>query len=173
MLHLPFERTEEADETDGTQPTQPEPSKSAPPDWRTTVNLDHIGDADRQKLVIEILETHQGMWTSGRLGEIFATEHRIDVEPGTNPTRSMPYRQGPAMRDKAAAEFERCSLSNPKPLNGRHQSSSYRRKTVPYDSVSTTASRTQRPLRTLVRYRVLTIELNPSVTRRYSRPSTA
>ena len=44
--HLPFERTEEADETDGTQPTQHEPSKSAPPDWRITVNLDHIGDAD-------------------------------------------------------------------------------------------------------------------------------
>ena len=32
VLHLPFERTEEACETDGPEPTQPEPSKSAPPD---------------------------------------------------------------------------------------------------------------------------------------------
>ena len=61
VLHLPFGRTEEADETDGTQPTQPEPSKSAPPDWRTTVNLDHNGDADLRKRVIEMLEAHQDM----------------------------------------------------------------------------------------------------------------
>ena len=32
VLHLPFERTEEAVETDGPQPTLPEPSKDAPPD---------------------------------------------------------------------------------------------------------------------------------------------
>ena len=61
VLHLPFEGTEGADETDGLQPTQPEPSKSAPPDWRTTVNLDHIGDADLRKRVFGMLETHQDM----------------------------------------------------------------------------------------------------------------
>ena len=79
MLHLPFERTEVADETKGILPSQPEPSKSAPPNWRPTVNLDHIGDAGLRKRVIEMLETHQDMWTSGRLGEISATEHRIDL----------------------------------------------------------------------------------------------
>ena len=106
VLHQPFERTEVADETDGTQPTQPKPSKSAPPDWRTTVNLDHI-HADLRKRVVEMLETHQDMWTSGRLGEISATEHRIDLESGTKPIRSMPYREGPAMRDNAAAEIRK------------------------------------------------------------------
>ena len=75
VLHMPFERTEEADETDGSQPTQPEPSKSAPPDWRTTVILDHIGDADLRKSVIEMLETYQDMWTSGRVGEISPRKH--------------------------------------------------------------------------------------------------
>ena len=107
VLHLPFERTEVADETDGIQPTHPEPSKSAPTDWRTTVNLEHIGDAGLRKRVIEMLETHQDMWTSGRLGEISATEHRIDLEPGTKPIRSMPYRQGPALRDKDASEIRK------------------------------------------------------------------
>ena len=92
VLHLPFERTEESDETDGLQPTQPEPSKNAPPEWRTTVNLDHIGDADLRKRVIEMLETHQDLWPSGRPGQISATEHRIEVEPGTKPIRSIPYR---------------------------------------------------------------------------------
>ena len=105
--HLPFEGSKEAGETDGTQPTEPKPSKDCPPDWRTTVKLCHIDDADLRKRVIEMLETHQDMWTSGRLGEISATEHRIELEPGTKPIRSMPYRQGPAMRDKAAAEIRK------------------------------------------------------------------
>ena len=52
-----------------------------------------------------MLETNEDMRKSGRLGEIFATEHRIDLEPVTKPIRPMPYRQGPAMRDKAAAEI--------------------------------------------------------------------
>ena len=55
--------------------------------------------------VMEMLETHQDMWKSGRLGEISATEHRIDLEPGTKPIRSMLYRHGPSMRDKAGAEI--------------------------------------------------------------------
>ena len=91
VLHLPFERTEEADEFNGPQPTQTEPSKSAPPDWQTTVSLYHIDDADLRKSVIGMLETHQDMWTSGRLGEISASENRIELEPGTKPNRSMPY----------------------------------------------------------------------------------
>ena len=107
VLHLPFERTEEAGETDGPQPTQSELSKSAPPDWRTTVNLNHIGDADLRKRVIEMPETHQDMWTSGRLGEISATKHRIELEPQTKPFRFMPYQQGPAMRDRAVAEIRK------------------------------------------------------------------
>ena len=107
MLLLTFERTEEADDTDGPQPTQPEPSRSTPPDWQSTVNLDHFGDVNVRKRVIEKLETHQDMWTSGRPGEISATEHRIELEPGTKPIRSMPYQQGHAMRDKAASKIRK------------------------------------------------------------------
>ena len=61
VLHLPCERTEDADKTEGPQSTQPEPLKNATPEWRTTVNLDHIGEADLQKRVVEMLETHQDM----------------------------------------------------------------------------------------------------------------
>ena len=163
VLHLQFERTEKAEKNDGTQPTQSVQSKSAPPDWLTNVNLDQIGEADLRERVIEMHETHQDMRTLGRLGEISATEHRIDLEAGTKPIRSMPYRQGPAIRDKAAAEigkildagviepatsepFGGCGFDNTCVENlkikahGRHKSSSYRRKTVPYASVSTTAA---------------------------------
>ena len=41
------------------------------------------------------------MWTSGRLGEVAATEHRIKLTDGTKPRRPLPYRQGPATRAKA------------------------------------------------------------------------
>ena len=58
-----------------------------------------------------MLEMYQDLWKSGRLGEISAT---VELEPGTKPIRSMP--------------------------NGRLQSSSFRRKMVPYASVSTTAA---------------------------------
>ena len=50
MLQLPFERIERANETDGRQPTQAEPSKSVSPDWRTTVNVDHVGDANTENV---------------------------------------------------------------------------------------------------------------------------
>ena len=134
VLYLPFERTGEADETDGPQPTQTEPSRSAPPDRRTTINLDDIGDADRRQRVLEMLETHQNMWTSGRLGEISATEHRIELEPGT---------KAPPCATRPQPISERCwtqALSNSQPPNGRHQLSSYQKKTVHYASVSTTAA---------------------------------
>ena len=45
------------------------------------------------------------MW-SGKLGTIAATEHRINLEPGTSPIRSMPYRQGPAIRDIVKTQIE-------------------------------------------------------------------
>ena len=78
-----------------------------PPGWRNTVSLDHICDADLRKRVIEMLETHQDMWTSGRLCEISATEHRIELEPGTKPIRSMQYRHRPAIREKTASEIRK------------------------------------------------------------------
>ena len=47
------------------------------------------------------------MWKSGRLGEIAATEHGIELTDGTKPIRSMPYRQGPATRAKAEHEIRK------------------------------------------------------------------
>ena len=54
-----------------------------------------------------MLTKHADMWTTGRLGEITATEHQMTLETGTKPIRSMPYRQGPSMRTKADAEIRR------------------------------------------------------------------
>ena len=46
------------------------------------------------------------MW-DGNLITISATEHHIELEKGTKPLSSMPYRQGPAMRTKVAEEIEK------------------------------------------------------------------
>ena len=54
-----------------------------------------------------MLAKHEDMWTTGRLGEITATEHLITLETGTKLLRSMPYRKDPAMRTKAEAEIRR------------------------------------------------------------------
>ena len=66
-------------------------------DWRKHVDLSHVEDEKLRTRILDMLAAHQKMW-DGHLGTIQATEHRINVEPGTKPLRSMPYRQGPAMR---------------------------------------------------------------------------
>ena len=51
------------------------------------------------------------MW-SGKLGCINATAHRITLEPGTRPIRSMPYRQGPAARTFVKKEIDKMLEAN-------------------------------------------------------------
>ena len=89
-------------------PTEPQQATETPPpartsdpddtdDWRSKIDLAHIEDATLRQRIMNMLAKHASMW-DGTLGRISATEHRIGVEPGTKPIRSMPYRQGPAVR---------------------------------------------------------------------------
>ena len=52
-----------------------------------------------------MLTKHEDMWRPGQLGEITATEHRIELAPGTKPIRQAPYRQGNCGRDVQAGEI--------------------------------------------------------------------
>jgi hypothetical protein len=45
-----------------------------------------------------MLEPHKSMW-DGRLGEVSATKHRIDLVPGARPINSLPYRAVPRARE--------------------------------------------------------------------------
>ena len=74
-------------------------------DWRSTLDLSHVKDASLRERIVDMLAKHSPMW-SGKLGTIAATEHRINLEPGTSPIRSMPYRQGPAIRDIVKTQIE-------------------------------------------------------------------
>ena len=107
-MSLPFTKPTANDSTNnesiGTNGPD-EPTK--PTDWRDTTDLGHIENNEMRTKILTMLTKHEDMWTTGLLGEITAAEHQITLETGTNPMRSTPYRQGPAMRTKAEAEIRR------------------------------------------------------------------
>ena len=95
-LNIPQPAKPETNETDATATN--ETDNSQPPDWHDKIDLSHIDEEQRSK-ILTMLAKHSSMWEDGKLGAITATKHRIELEPNTKPIRSMPYRQGPAVRE--------------------------------------------------------------------------
>jgi len=58
-----------------------------------------------QLQVLALLEKHRALW-SRHLGSIKATEHRIELKPGSKPVRLNPYRMGPQTRELIKAQFD-------------------------------------------------------------------
>lgn len=54
-----------------------------------SMHHDHVTDPKLRDEIMEMLRMHSPMWDAS-LGTITATDHRIDVESGTKPIRSMP-----------------------------------------------------------------------------------
>ena len=123
-----------------------------------------------------MLETHQDMWTSGRLGEISATEHRIEHRTRNEtrplhalPTRPRHARQGrfrnlknPRRRRYRTRNIRMGVTNRPRTEEGRF-----------HTFLCRLLAWTQRPLRKFIRYHVLKIALTLRAMPRYSRPSTA
>ena len=108
VLNLPFTNARnEDDPKNETDPNEETNTKERNTNWRDTLNLEHVDDQDLRARILTMLTKDEDMWTSGRLGEIAATEHRIELTDGTKPRRSMPYRQGPATRTKAEHEIRK------------------------------------------------------------------
>ena len=108
VLKPPFTTTTANDSTnnESTDTNGPdEPTK--PTVWRDTIDLGHIDKNEMRTKIITMLTKHEDMWTTGRLGEITATEHRITLETGSKPIQSMRNRQGPEVRTKTQAEIRR------------------------------------------------------------------
>lgn len=70
------------------------------------MKLMHIPDENVRAQILDMLHKHASM-PNGKFGTMMATEHRIDLEPRTRPVRSVPYRQGPAMRKHIKTEIEK------------------------------------------------------------------
>ena len=70
-----------------------------------SVDLCHVDDESLREKILSMLSKHRDMWRPGHLGEITATEHRIELAPGTTPIRQAPYRQGHRGRDVHVEEI--------------------------------------------------------------------
>ena len=108
VLNLPFTNAKnEENPNNEANPTEETNTKERNTNWRDTINLEHVDDRDLRTRIFTMLTKHEEMWTSGRLREIAATEHRIELTDGTKPIRNMGYRQGPATRTKAEHEIRK------------------------------------------------------------------
>ena len=67
-------------------------------DWKDAVNLSHMHNRTLRDKLWAVLSKHVSMYT-GTLGTVRATEHRIDLKPGTKPIHMHPYRAGPKARE--------------------------------------------------------------------------
>ena len=85
-------------------------------DWKSHIKLDHIEDKSLIPRIMTMLSKHSPMWEGKRLGEIKATLHRIELEPGTKPIHQAPYRQGPHKRketEKSISEMLEAGVIEP------------------------------------------------------------
>jgi hypothetical protein len=73
--------------------------------WKDQVDLSLFFSTERQA-VTNILEPHKAIW-DGHLGEVTATQHRIDLIPGAKPVHSQLYRDGTRAREIEKAEIEK------------------------------------------------------------------
>ena len=91
VLNLPFVRKDNSPRRVEKRDIEslPEPK---PDDWQNSVDLSHVDDESLREEILSMLSKHRDMWRPGHLGEITATEHRIELAPGTTPIRQAPYR---------------------------------------------------------------------------------
>jgi Reverse transcriptase (RNA-dependent DNA polymerase) len=73
--------------------------------WREEVDINHLLPQE-QSQVLGMLERHRSMW-DGRLGQVHAATHRIDLIPTVKPVHAQPYRAGPRARAAESAEIQR------------------------------------------------------------------
>ena len=92
--------------TEVTAQTTNKDPKNSPDNWEEEMDLSYIEDFKFRSRVLDMLRKHSSLW-SGALRTIRATEHRIPLEAGTIPIRSMSYRKGPTMREMVAKEVKK------------------------------------------------------------------
>jgi len=68
-------------------------------DWRDSVDL------SQRTRIMRVLEKHETV-LAGKLGTVKATEHRINLKPGSKPVNMPPYRAGPLKRDQIREQIE-------------------------------------------------------------------
>jgi len=100
------------------------PSPTTGPDATDPMEQPHVHTSNvpegLRPQVLALLEKRRALW-SGHLGSIKATEHRIELKPGSKPVRLNPYRMGPRTRNSSRPKSTECSSSklySPARVNG-------------------------------------------------------
>jgi hypothetical protein len=73
--------------------------------WKQEVDLAHLTPQKRET-VLTMLVKHRNMW-DGRLSQVHATLHRIQLVSGSKPAYSQPYRVGAKAREAESVEIHR------------------------------------------------------------------
>ena len=85
------------------------PSPTTAPDAKDPMEEPHVHTPNVSQglrpQVLALLDKHRALW-SAHLGSIRATEHRIELKPGSKPVRLNPYRMGPRTRKLIKAQFD-------------------------------------------------------------------
>jgi len=86
------------------------PSPTTAPDATDPVEQPHVHNSNVPEALrpqaLALLEKHRALW-SGHLGSIKATEHQIELKPGSKPVRLNPFRTGPRTRELIKAQVDR------------------------------------------------------------------
>jgi len=86
------------------------PSPTTAPDATDPVEKPHVHTSNvpegLRPQVLALLEKHGALW-SGHLGSIKATEHQIELKPGSKPVRLNPYPMRPRSRELIKAHVDR------------------------------------------------------------------
>ena len=88
----------------GASPPSGDTSQAEPPPRSDAVLLYYLPAHVREQ-VRTMLAPYAGMW-DGKLGEVRATEHRIELTPGAKPFRFQPYRVSPRAREAEQASVD-------------------------------------------------------------------
>jgi hypothetical protein len=76
-----------------------------PIEWKEHLNLDHLSETLRDQ-VVNILSKHDSMW-AGSLGEIYITQHRMELQKDAKHIYQAPYRAGSKAREVERIEVDR------------------------------------------------------------------
>jgi len=88
----------------------PSPGPSNAPNATDPVEEPHVHTLNvpegLRTQVLSLPEKHRALW-SEHLGPTKATEHRIEIKPGSKPVRLTPYRMGRRTRELIRAQVHR------------------------------------------------------------------
>ena len=143
VLQLPFERPRKPTKQMDHNPRNPNHRKALPPTGELPLTSTTLATPTSENVSSRCSKRTMACARLADLAEYPRPNTVFTSNLERNPSAACPTDKAPPCATRPQRKSEKCStqaLLNPQPPNGIHQSSSYRKRTVPYVSVSTTAA---------------------------------